>query len=65
MLINKHYKSREGGERQVDMAFDRVAAQRPGDGKVSMSEFERLVHGSPWKSVREGPKTSWSMNLAQ
>jgi hypothetical protein len=38
------------------MAFDPIAAQRLGDGKESMGELERLVHGSLGKSGREGPK---------
>jgi hypothetical protein len=43
------------------MAFDPIAPQRLGDGKESMSELDPLVHGSPWKSGREGAKKSWSM----
>jgi hypothetical protein len=40
----------------VDMAFDRVVAQRPGDGKVSMSEFERLRPRQPMEVGQRGAK---------
>ncbi len=40
----------------MDMAFDRVAAQRPGDGKVSMSKFARPRPRQPMEVGQRGAK---------